>query len=64
VSNENQSVAHIEKTLDDVATAMRRLADGTYRRCVSCGAEIAREVLESDPLYTSCAAHPQMGDVQ
>ncbi len=64
MSNENQSVAHIEKTLDGVATAMRRLADGTYRRCVSCGAEISREILEANPLYTSCAAHPQMGEAQ
>jgi len=61
VSIENQSVRVIEKVLDDVAVAMRRLADGTYRKCVSCGGSIATEVLESDPLYTSCAMHPQMG---
>jgi RNA polymerase-binding transcription factor DksA len=64
VSEDNQSVAAIGKVLDDVATAMRRLADGTYRKCVSCGGAISIEVLESDPLYTSCAQHPQMGDGQ
>lgn len=64
MSEDNQSVAEIGKVLDGVATAMKRLADGTYRKCVSCGGAIAKEILEADPLYTSCAFHPQMGDAQ
>lgn len=64
MSDANQSVRAIEKVLDDVATAMRRLADGSYRKCVSCGGAISTDILEADPLYTSCEQHPQIGDAE
>ena len=61
MNEENKSVVEIERTLNDVSVAMRRLADGTYRACVSCGSTIEPELLEADPLRTSCRQHPQIG---
>jgi DnaK suppressor protein len=46
----DQSRAH----LDDVDDALRRLNDGGYGRCVTCGDDIGAERLEALPSTRTC----------
>jgi len=43
--------------LDDVDLALRRLSEGTYRTCESCGAQIEDQALVSDPTVRRCLLH-------
>jgi DnaK suppressor protein len=42
--------------IDEIDTALDRIADGTYGRCANCGVDIAVERLESRPSAAGCAA--------
>jgi len=46
----------IERDLDAVDAALRRLDDGSYGTCESCGAPLAG--LDEDPLARRCPEHP------
>ncbi len=56
----NETVSTIESTLNLVDQALDRLRAGTYRSCEVCAAPITDEELASDPLRTSCVAHPKL----
>lgn len=56
------SVAHTHgarngtETLAMIERALFRLADGTYGRCISCGAEISVERLDQNPAIETCTS--------
>jgi len=60
----NETVASIERTLSDVDHALERLREGSYRSCETCGTEIDAALLTSDPVRTSCGAHPRLSEVE
>jgi RNA polymerase-binding protein DksA len=43
-----------EHVLADIDAALRRIEDGTYGTCTSCGKRIAEERLEARPWATLC----------
>jgi DnaK suppressor protein len=43
-----------EHVLSEIDGALRRIEDGTYGRCTSCGREIPEERLEARPYATLC----------
>jgi RNA polymerase-binding transcription factor DksA len=43
--------------LDEIDAALRRLADGTYGRCDSCGEPIEEQRLVDEPTARTCRAH-------
>ena len=45
---------HDERLLVAVDAALGRIADGTYGKCVNCGAHIPEERLEAMPWATLC----------
>ena len=45
---------HDERVLDAIDAALRRMDDGTYGKCVNCGAPIPEERLEAMPWATLC----------
>jgi RNA polymerase-binding transcription factor DksA len=47
----------IAAELEAVDSALRRLDDGTYGRCVDCGAVIDESMLAQHPLTARCSAH-------
>ncbi len=55
-------VESVKKNLDEVDVALRRIDDGTYGRCASCGKEIGAARLEYRPESVHCvdckAANP------
>jgi DksA/TraR C4-type zinc finger protein len=59
---EVDAIAEIEGVLDGVDAALARLLEGTYRTCDVCGEPIADELLEMDPLRTTCSTHPRLTD--
>jgi len=54
------AVDRIEGVLDDIDLALRRLEEGTYRRCMQCGDPIPDARLQGDPTARSCARHPEL----
>jgi RNA polymerase-binding transcription factor DksA len=50
------SVDRIDLLLDEVDSALIRLDDGTYGRCVLCGATIEDAVLADEPTAQQCPA--------
>ncbi len=40
--------------LDEVEEALARLEEGSYGRCVGCGAELPAELLSKEPLARLC----------
>jgi RNA polymerase-binding transcription factor DksA len=44
----------VEEELAQVEDALRRLNDGTYGRCESCGNPIEESALETSPLLLTC----------
>jgi RNA polymerase-binding transcription factor DksA len=48
---------HLESELATVQVIVETFQAGTYGQCIACGTEIARELLRSDPLRTTCQAH-------
>jgi len=51
-----------ERELRDVDDALARIADGTYGRCVDCGATIATERLDVLPAAARCIACQRAAD--
>lgn len=60
IAFERQHVAALidqaREHLDAIDAALRRVADGTYGRCESCGQPIAAERLAARPTATRCVA--------
>ena len=56
----NESVAAIEATLNDVDRALERLRVGTYRTCQVCHTPITDADLIADPLLANCPSHPEL----
>ena len=55
---ENQSMlATIRTQLDDVELALRKIDDGTYGTCDTCGASIGDARLEAMPASRYCIQH-------
>lgn len=48
--------ASLQQTLEQIDSALARLAAGTYGRCVHCGAAIPEERLELRPFTDTCVA--------
>jgi RNA polymerase-binding transcription factor DksA len=57
------SVDRIDLLLDEVDAALIRLDDGTYGRCVACGAVIEDAVLADQPTALRCPACAGAADV-
>ena len=49
--------SELRRELDDVESAIARLAEGTYGTCVVCGAQIPDERLEAMPATKWCIEH-------
>ncbi|HEV2902299.1 MAG TPA: TraR/DksA C4-type zinc finger protein [Gaiellaceae bacterium] len=45
---------HDERLLESIDAALKRIDDGTYGKCVNCGAPIPEERLEAMPWATLC----------
>lgn len=45
---------HDERLLGAIDAALERIEDGTYGKCVNCGAQIPEERLEAMPWATLC----------
>lgn len=45
---------HDERLLESIDAALKRVDDGTYGKCVNCGAPIPEERLEAMPWATLC----------
>ena len=56
----NESVRLLEARLDDVDRTLARLRDGSYRNCDVCSEPIDDVLLLSEPLRTTCVAHPRL----
>ncbi|MGA2208415.1 MAG: TraR/DksA C4-type zinc finger protein [Acidimicrobiales bacterium] len=55
-SDESAELASIEARLEVIDAALRRLDDGTYARCDSCGRAIEDERLATEPAARWCAS--------
>jgi DnaK suppressor protein len=57
---ENQVLASLSglqrETIDKINEALRRIEEGTYGKCASCGADIEIERLEAIPYAVLCSA--------
>jgi DnaK suppressor protein len=57
---ENQVLASLSglqrQTIDKINEALRRIEEGTYGKCASCGADIEIERLEAIPYAILCSA--------
>ena len=54
----NLAVSHdLRRELDDIELALRRIADGSYGLCQTCGELISPERLEARPAATYCIRH-------
>jgi RNA polymerase-binding protein DksA len=57
---ENQVLASLSglqrETIDKINEALRRIEEGTYGKCASCGADIEIERLEAIPYAILCSA--------
>ena len=56
----NESVATIETTLNNVDRVLERLRVGTYRTCQVCTTPIDDAELAASPLLANCPAHPEL----
>jgi RNA polymerase-binding transcription factor DksA len=56
----NESVATIETTLNNVDRVLERLRVGTYRTCQVCHTPIDEADLIGSPLLANCPAHPEL----
>jgi RNA polymerase-binding transcription factor DksA len=54
VAGDLATIAEVERDLQAVDAAMRRLDDGTYGTCASCGRTIDPATLAADPLRSRC----------
>jgi RNA polymerase-binding transcription factor DksA len=51
------TIENVTDTLDQVDNALRRLRDGKYRQCSTCGSTLSLESLEENPLRSNCEEH-------
>jgi RNA polymerase-binding transcription factor DksA len=58
----NADLEQSEQLLDDVDRVLRALDAGNYGTCEACGEPIEAERLDTDPLVTTCVAHPQLSE--
>ncbi len=56
----NESVAMIETTLNNVDRVLERLRVGAYRTCQVCQAPIDESDLVATPFLANCRAHPEL----
>lgn len=56
-------VADLNRRLDDVGEALRRIDAGEYGRCEVCGRRIRKERLEALPHTTLCVEHSERASV-
>ncbi|GCE07537.1 TraR/DksA family transcriptional regulator [Dictyobacter aurantiacus] len=52
----------LQTQLDEVNTALKRIEDGTYGRCVDCGKEIPPKRLEAIPWAQRCIEDEEKHD--
>jgi DnaK suppressor protein len=52
---ERSALDELDAAVDAVEAALRRIEDGTYARCESCGEAIDGTELEQDPARCRCA---------
>jgi len=50
-------ITQAEQHLVEIEAAQRRIADGTYGRCETCGGPIPAGRLEARPTATTCVEH-------
>jgi len=53
----NESVAAIETTLNEVDRVLERLRVGSYRECEVCQTPLDEAQLQASPLAAQCPAH-------
>ncbi len=53
----NSQVEDVNKTLDEVNSALARMEDGTYGKCQTGGEYLDEDRLEAYPAASDCAAH-------
>jgi len=51
----------VDEGIDAVSAALGRLDDGTYGSCAVCGERISADLLASNPVTATCAAHLPLG---
>ncbi|MGY1593664.1 TraR/DksA family transcriptional regulator [Geodermatophilus sp. SYSU D00708] len=51
--------ASLARTIEEIDAALRRIAAGTYGRCVDCGNTIPAERLEFRPFAATCVSCQQ-----
>src|SRR3954447_7476440 len=51
--------ARLQRTIEEIHAALRRIADGSYGSCVHCGRAIPPERLEFRPFAAGCVACEQ-----
>lgn len=52
----------LDSELSDVNTALQRIEEGTYGRCVGCGKEIPPQRLEAEPWALRCIQDQEKHD--
>ena len=55
-------LAQSTRVLDDVDQALKRLTDGSYGSCETCGAPILEDDLRVDATRRVCEQHLSLGD--
>ena len=50
------TVERVETVLNEIEAALRRLDDGSYGRCLTCGAEVEDDRLAREPTTGYCSA--------
>jgi DnaK suppressor protein len=51
-----ESLSNLRQDLEDVEAVMKRLEEGTYGYCGTCGAVLPAEQLEAQPAALRCPA--------
>jgi DnaK suppressor protein len=49
-------LSKVREELDEVEEAMKRVENGSYGRCESCGTTLSAEELDASPLARRCPA--------
>lgn len=52
-----ESIRTLETDLATVTTIMKRIEDGSYGKCDTCGADVAVEQLSANPQRLYCESH-------
>ncbi len=53
-ANESATVEMLEKRLEDIEIALKKIAEGRYGVCEKCKKEISPELLKADPESRRC----------